>query len=189
MRQTVRLESSGPLLLIAAMWGLHTASVGTVEEASGSDVMDPGVNRGLEAGLSIRLVWAYASETSRMAAIIAGCIYFAVSYLIMRYQHKLGIRWCSWVTAVVFVVLLGLAVEAVVHKVEEGKNLQQRQALVWTWIAVQAAVLAVAFFRTTLLPCAPPCLCAGPAHCAGAGVCVRHAGRLEIQPPLCKCAT
>ena len=155
------METSGPLLLIAVMWGLYGLEVGTIEPC-GSDVLDPDVNSGRDAGLSIRFVWAYTSGSSRVAAIIAGFIYLAMSYLIMRYQHKLGIRWCSWVTAVVVVVLLGLAVEAAVHEVEEGKNLQQRQELVWAWIVVQAVLLAIAYFRMKLLPRTLPrcCLCA-----------------------------
>ena len=75
-------------------------------------------------------------------------------------------RWCTWATVAVVAALLALAVQAVVQDVDEGKNLQLRQEIVWAWIALQTTLLAVAFFRKKLLPRARLPLPACCAYCA-----------------------
>eukprot|EP00892_Ulva_mutabilis_P003595 jgi/Ulvmu1/1607/UM111_0036.1 len=151
-RHAACMENSGPILLLAVMWGLYSMEVGDIQPCGASDVLDPNSNSGRDAGLSIRFVWAYTSNSSRVGAIIAAAIYVTMSYLIIKYQRSLNIRWCTWVTGAVVLGLLGMAIEAVVHDVEDGKNLQQRQELVWAWIVVQSLLLAVGFFRKKLLP-------------------------------------
>lgn len=157
------MENSGPVLLIALMWGLYSIQLGTIQPCSGTEI-DGGSSDGRDSGLSIRLVWAYSRATSRATAFAAGLVYVLLSYLVIRYERELKMRWCSLVTAAVVVILLGMAVEAVVQDVAEGKNLQQRQELVWAWIVVQSVLLSIGWFRKKLLPSAGPlrCLCRLP---------------------------